>query len=78
MLPVTTRVTPATKKPTSVSARTPVTKAAPMPKPTVADEDPPFDTDDTPAASAPVQSASKPAQKAEDILALIRARQTKQ
>jgi len=61
-----------------VSARTPVAKAAPMPKPTVADEDPPFDTDDTPAASAPVQSASKPAQKAEDILALIRARQTKQ
>ncbi len=43
----------------------------------VVDEDPPFDTDDAPAASAPVQAAAKPAQKAEDILAMIRARQAK-
>jgi hypothetical protein len=37
-------------------------------------EDPPFDVDDAPAATAP---AAKPAgtQKAEDILAMIRSRQ---
>jgi len=39
-------------------------------------EDPPFDTEDTPAAASPVATA-KPAQKAEDILAMIRARQPK-
>lgn len=50
---------------------------APAPAPrAVVDEDPPFDMDDTPAASAPVQAA-KPAQKAEDILAMIRSRQAK-
>ena len=43
-----------------------------------ADDDLPFDADDAPAAAAPVQTANKPAQKAEDILAMIRARQTKQ
>ena len=43
-------------------------------KPAAMDDDPPFDTD-APAASAPVQA--KPAQKAEDILAMIRARQNK-
>ena len=51
-------------------------KSAPM-----AREDPPFDVDDEPAqASAPVIAAvTKPtSQKAEDILALIRARQNKQ
>ena len=40
-------------------------------------EDPPFDVEDAPAATAPVQAAAKPAQKAEDILAMIRARQAK-
>jgi hypothetical protein len=52
--------------------------AAPVAKPQVSeDTDPPFDVDDAPAASAPVQTAAKPAQKAEDILAMIRARQGK-
>lgn len=51
---------------------------APVARPAVnEDTDPPFDTDDAPAASAPVQAAAKPAQKAEDILAMIRARQAK-
>ena len=56
----------------------PAAKAAPAPaaKPVVVDEDPPFDTDDAPAASAPVQAA-KPAGNAQDILAMIRARQNK-
>jgi hypothetical protein len=56
----------------------PAAKAAPAPvaKPAVVDEDPPFDTDDAPAASAPVQAA-KPAGNAQDILAMIRARQNK-
>jgi hypothetical protein len=38
------------------------------------DDEPPFDTDEAPAASAPV-AAPKTTQKAEDILAMIRARQ---
>jgi hypothetical protein len=57
---------------------TPAPKAAPAARPVAAPvaEDPPFDVDDAPAAAAPV---SKPAgtQKAEDILAMIRARQSK-
>jgi hypothetical protein len=52
----------------------PVSK--PVAKPAVIDEDPPFDADDAPAASAPVQTA-KPSGNAQDILAMIRARQTK-
>jgi hypothetical protein len=48
----------------------------PVAKPAVIDEDPPFDADDAPAASAPVQTA-KPSGNAQDILAMIRARQTK-
>jgi hypothetical protein len=52
----------------------PVSK--PVAKPAVIDEDPPFDADDVPAASAPVQTA-KPSGNAQDILAMIRARQTK-
>jgi hypothetical protein len=55
-------------------------KAAPAARPAPAApvaEDPPFDMEDAPAAAAPVATA-KPAQKAEDILAMIRARQTKQ
>jgi len=59
------------------SNATPVaSKPAPAAKPAVVDEDPPFDTDDAPAASAPVQAA-KPAGNAQDILAMIRARQNK-
>ena len=48
-------------------------------KPAVTEDDPPFDTDDTPAASAPVVKppATSSPQKAEDILAMIRARQSK-
>ena len=60
---------------------TPAPKTAPAPVaarpvPVVAAEDPPFDVEDAPAASAPV---AKPAgtQKAEDILAMIRSRQNK-
>ena len=41
------------------------------------DEDPPFDTDDAPAASAPVSAAKPSGQNAQDILAMIRARQAK-
>ena len=51
--------------------------AAPAPRPAVAQDDPPFDADEAPAATAPVQAASKTTQKAEDILAMIRARQNK-
>jgi hypothetical protein len=50
--------------------------AAPAAQPAAVNEDPPFDVDDA-APSAPVQTAAKPAQKAEDILAMIRARQQK-
>ena len=54
-------------------------KAAPAAKPApVAKAEPqPWEDDDTPAAAAPVQTAAKPTQKAEDILAMIRARQNK-
>ena len=54
-------------------------KAAPVVKPApVAKAEPqPWEDDDAPAASAPVQTAAKPTQKAEDILAMIRARQNK-
>ena len=38
-------------------------------------EDPPFDTDDTPAAAAPVTKPAASSQRAEDILAMIRNRQ---
>jgi hypothetical protein len=54
-----------------------VAQAAPVTKSVSVDEDSPFDTDDTPAASAPVQAA-KPAGSAQDILAMIRSRQNKQ
>ena len=47
----------------------PVAKAAPA-------EDPPFEAD-VPAASAPVQQPAGSSKKAEDILAMIRARQSK-
>jgi hypothetical protein len=41
----------------------------------VTDEDPPFDVDEAPAASAPVQASAKASGNAADILAMIRARQ---
>lgn len=47
-------------------------------KPAVTDEDPPFDTDEgTTAASAPVAKPAGDSKNAQDILAMIRARQTK-
>lgn len=56
-----------------------VAKPAPVAaKPAVVDEDPPFDTNDAPAATAPVQAAKAGGQNAQDILAMIRARQNKQ
>jgi hypothetical protein len=54
------------------------TKSAPAVKPAVTDEDPPFDVDEAPAASAPVQAGGKASGNAADILAMIRARQSKQ
>ena len=39
-----------------------------------AEEDAPFDVDETPAPTAPVQAAKPSSQKAEDILAMIRSR----
>ena len=54
-------------------AAAPVAKPAPVAKA----EPQPWEDDDAPAASAPVQAASKPTQKAEDILAMIRSRQQK-
>jgi NAD(P) transhydrogenase subunit alpha len=55
-----------------VAASAPVAKAVPAP---VASASPFDEEDDVPAATAPVEA--KPAQKAEDILAMIRARQNK-
>ena len=46
-------------------------------KPAVTDNDPPFDTDDAPAASAPVAKPAGESKNAQDILAMIRARQAK-
>ena len=54
-----------------------VAKPAPVAKPAVVEDDTPFDTDDTPAATAPVQAAKPSGQNAQDILAMIRARQNK-
>jgi hypothetical protein len=55
--------------------------AAPAPvasKPAVTDDDPPFDTDEgTTAASAPVAKPAGDSKNAQDILAMIRARQAK-
>jgi len=53
---------------------TPVPAAKPALKVSAPADD--FDDEEAPAASAPV-SAAKPTQKAEDILAMIRARQQK-
>lgn len=54
------------------SAPAPVAKAAPTPAVSAFD-----DEDDTPVATAPVQAAPAAGNKAEDILAMIRARQQK-
>jgi hypothetical protein len=62
---------------TDEDAPAPRAAAPAVTKPAVVNDDPPFDVEDAPAASAPVQAAAKPAQKAEDILAMIRARQSK-
>ena len=53
-------------------AQAPVAKAAPAPA--ASDDDAPFDTDDTPAPTAPVQAAAPSNKRAEDILAMIRNR----
>ena len=52
----------------------PVAKPAPVAQ--AEDDTPPFDVDDTPAPTAPVQAAKPSSQKAEDILAMIRNRKT--
>ena len=56
-------------------------RAAPAPvasKPAVAEEDPPFDTDEgTSAAATPVAKPAGESKNAQDILAMIRARQSK-
>jgi hypothetical protein len=49
-----------------------VAKAAPAPV-----DDVPFDADEPVAAAAPVVAENKTGQNAQDILAMIRARQTK-
>ena len=53
----------------------PAAKATPVAAPAIVAEDPPFDADDTPTATAPVQDAKPSNQRAEDILAMIRNRQ---
>lgn len=69
---------PAGSAPATVDEDAPAARPAPVAaKPAVVNDDPPFDVEDAPAATAPVQAAAKPAQKAEDILAMIRARQAK-
>ena len=55
----------------------PAPRAVPAAKPAIKEEDPPFDPEEPAAAAAPV-TAAKTTQKAEDILAMIRARQNKQ
>ena len=57
-------------------APAPAAKATPAPAPTPKAETPAWEDEEPAQATAPV-SASKPAQKAEDILAMIRARQAK-
>ena len=57
-----------------VARATPV--SAPTPAPALAaEDDAPFDADEPAVATAPVAAVAKPAQKAEDILAMIRSRQ---
>jgi hypothetical protein len=68
---------PAGSTPAATDEDTPVTRPAVVTKAAPVAEDPPFDVEDAPAATAPVQASAKPAQKAEDILAMIRSRQSK-
>lgn len=53
----------------------PVAKPAAAPAPVAQDDDVPFDTEDAPAATAPVQAPKASSARAEDILAMIRNRQ---
>lgn len=62
---------------TEAAKPAPVTKPAPVaakPPPVVEDDDVPFDVDDAPAASAPVQTPTSQGSRAEDIIAMIRNR----
>ena len=56
----------------------PTANAAAKPAPAAAADDVPFDADEPVAAAAPVATESKSGQNAQDILAMIRARQNKQ
>jgi len=58
-----------------VAATAPVAKAASAPAPTASAS--PFDDEDAPVASAPVAKPAATGQNAQDILAMIRARQNK-
>jgi len=60
----------------SKAAPTPAPVAKAAPAPVAQDDDAPFDTDDT-TVTAPVQAAKPSSQRAEDILAMIRSRQSK-
>jgi hypothetical protein len=53
----------------------PVAQSRPAPVAKVEDDEPPFDVEDTPAPTAPVQATKPASQRAEDILAMIRNRQ---
>jgi hypothetical protein len=53
----------------------PVAQNRPAPVSKVEDDEPPFDVEDTPTPTAPVQTAKPASQRAEDILAMIRNRQ---
>jgi hypothetical protein len=70
--------TPSHDEDTPAPAAKAALAAKPAPAAAPADEDPPFDTDDAPAASAPVQAPKASNARAEDILAMIRSRQNKQ
>jgi hypothetical protein len=58
-----------------VPSAKPVAQSRPVPAAKVEDDEPPFDVEDTPAPTAPVQAAKPASQRAEDILAMIRNRQ---
>ena len=52
-----------------------VAQSRPAPAVKVEDDEPPFDVEDAPTPTAPVQAAKPASQRAEDILAMIRNRQ---
>ena len=62
----------------STGSETVAESAAPVAKSAPVSSTSSFDEDDAPAATAPVQKPAASGQKAEDILAMIRARQNKQ